>query len=394
MPRFLPLRASVEWLKKTAKDQLDVIRHSTPEAKLHDAQLKLAREYGFPNWRAMIEHVETVREQLRKVFPVLATFPIAVEAVEPNDPQLLSLLEAVRAGDVGAVSKILAARPALVNAYGPAGQTALHVAAQFNDARLAIVLLAHDADPDMQIRDSGHNALSWAATCHATDYARTLVRLAVQPDLYAAAGLGLLEQVQGSFAEDGTLLAGASWTGSTRREASGARLPCPPSTAIDQISDALCHASRNGQTPVVQFLLDKPHDLAFRSFLGATALHWACFSGSEETISVLQSVGADLDAIDDCFGVTPEFFGICAAASWGLLFKVEALVRRDAALASCQGGPTTPLHEAAGAGHHDIVRFLLENGADRSAVNAHNRTPLDRAMEHGHQSVIEILSAE
>ncbi len=391
MPRFLPLRASVEWLKKTAKDRLDELRLSSPEAKLHDAQLELAREYGFPNWRAMIEHVETVREQLQKVFPVLATFPIAKETIDPNDPQLLSLLEAVRAGDVAVVSQILAVRPALASSYGPWGQTALHVAAQFNDARLAIVLLAHDADPDLQIRDSGHNALSWAATCHAMDFARALVRLAVQPDLYAAAGLGLLEQVQGSFAEDGTLRPGAAWTGSTRREPSGARLPCPPTAAVDQISDSLCHASRNGQTPVVQFLLGKPHDLAFRSFLGATALHWASFSGSEETINLLKSAGSDPNAVDDCFGVTPRYFGICAAASWGLLFKVQALVRHDASLASWEGGPTTALHEAAAGGHVDIVRFLLEHGADGSIVDDRNHTPLDRAIEQGHQGVMAIL---
>ena len=66
MPRFLPLRASVEWLRKTAKQRLETLRAAEPDAQLSDAQLAVAREYGHPSWRALVAHVEQVREKLRE----------------------------------------------------------------------------------------------------------------------------------------------------------------------------------------------------------------------------------------------------------------------------------------------------------------------------------------
>ena len=49
----LPERASSEYLKKLAKERLAVLRTRNPAAKLADAQLAIAREYGFSSWRAL-----------------------------------------------------------------------------------------------------------------------------------------------------------------------------------------------------------------------------------------------------------------------------------------------------------------------------------------------------
>lgn len=49
----LPERPSLEYLKKRAKSRLQELRREDPEAQLAAAQLKVAREYGFPSWRAL-----------------------------------------------------------------------------------------------------------------------------------------------------------------------------------------------------------------------------------------------------------------------------------------------------------------------------------------------------
>ena len=49
----LPERPSLEYLKKLAKDRLPALRRADPTARLADAQLAVAREHGFPSWRAL-----------------------------------------------------------------------------------------------------------------------------------------------------------------------------------------------------------------------------------------------------------------------------------------------------------------------------------------------------
>jgi hypothetical protein len=49
MPKTLPAHPHIDWLKKTAKQQLDEMRARDPAAKLHQAQLAVARDYGFPS---------------------------------------------------------------------------------------------------------------------------------------------------------------------------------------------------------------------------------------------------------------------------------------------------------------------------------------------------------
>jgi catechol 2,3-dioxygenase-like lactoylglutathione lyase family enzyme len=54
----LPERPSLEHLKKLAKNRLQQLRRSDPEAKLASAQLEVAREYGFTSWRALKTEID------------------------------------------------------------------------------------------------------------------------------------------------------------------------------------------------------------------------------------------------------------------------------------------------------------------------------------------------
>ena len=54
----LPERASLEYLEKLAKERLQELRRADPQAKLATALLAVARDHGFPSWRALKAEIE------------------------------------------------------------------------------------------------------------------------------------------------------------------------------------------------------------------------------------------------------------------------------------------------------------------------------------------------
>ena len=321
----------------------------------------------------------------------------ATESVAPDDPDLARLLAAVDAGELQAVTGLLTRRPALAAAHGPDGQTPLHMAAQYNDPRIAAVLVAYGADVNAKFGVSGHSALSWAVTCNALECADALVKLGAEPDLFCAAGFGALEHVQACFDANGVPVPGASQTGSTRYAPDGSRLPCPPLTAREQVSDALYMACRNGHAEVVQFLLGKQPDLSFRAYLGATVLHWAYFGGSRTVVELLEQSGADPAARDDTLGCTPRSFGICVPANWGFAFLVRARLADDPTLVNIMDGRTSPLHEAARNNRAEVMHLLLDHGANPSLTNGDGKTPrrpCDRRSDTSRSPICSSASSE
>ncbi len=387
MSQSLPIRANLEWLKKRAKERLKTMRENDPSATLSMAQLLVARDYGFSSWRKLKEHVEQLRQQLEAVPQADPNEPIP----SPDDPDVLQFLSAADAGNVEVVLTLLQRRPILAKAHGPDGQTALHAAAWCNDERLAVILLSFGADPEARYGQSGHTALSWAVTCDSLTFAKTLVRLGTKPDLFCAAGIGSVEDVATFFDEDGRLRPGSARTGSSRLAPDGTRLPCPPSSPVEQISDALYIASRNAHEGVVRFLLTKQPDLSFRAYMGGTALHWAHFGGSPTVIDLLELAGADPTVRDDVLHCTPRAFGICVPANWGMPGDVRERLTIDPTLANLNDGSTSPLREAAARGHTEIVRMLLDAGADPLLRTDDGKTPLDLAVANGHSVIVDML---
>lgn len=130
MPKSLPERASLEWLKKTARQNLRALRATRPHAKLAEAQRDLARDHGFASWRAL---------------------KAAVEGPPPDEEEVAAFLRLIGEGDFEAVRAALAARPALVNAAGPhpfwgGRPQPLHVAIESRRRDLFDLLLAAGAD--------------------------------------------------------------------------------------------------------------------------------------------------------------------------------------------------------------------------------------------------------
>lgn len=128
----LPDRASLEYLKKLAKERLRQMRRANPRARLSAAQLAVARDHGFPSWQGLKAEVD------RRRSPALEAFFVACAS-----------------GDLAALRDMLDRNPRLTRERNAEGATGLHVALRHPDA--VRLLLEHGADPNA--RDVGDNAL-------------------------------------------------------------------------------------------------------------------------------------------------------------------------------------------------------------------------------------------
>ena len=362
----LPDRPNLEYLKKLAKDRLQELRGADRSARLAQAQLAIAREHGFPSWRALRAEVDRRHA-----------------ASEP-DP-VVRLFAAVRAGEAATVDRVLAAHPALANARDEEGSTPLTAAVDAHRAALIPLLLRRGGDPHLVYAHSAHTPLSWAVVIGADDCARALMAAGVEPDLFCAAGLGEVDRVRAFFTPEGRLRPRASITGSSRYAADGTRLPCPPETDREVVSDALYMACRAGHEGTTRELLARGPDLAFRAFAGGTALHWAYFAGAPRVVALLLAAGANPALRDPVLGCTPEAFGICVPATWAWGTKVRQRLAENPGLVHAESARGGPLHEAAWAGALEAAKALLEAGADPRRRNAEGKTALDLARERPDQ---------
>jgi ankyrin repeat protein len=152
----LPERASLEYLKKLAKDRLSELRRTDPRAKLATALLSVAQDHGFSSWRALKAELDR-RQQTR-----IALF-----------------FEACTKEDAGVLRRFLVNDPDLARASNPEaphqGWTGLHAAARSGNVDAVRLLLEHGADPNA--REAGDNtyALHWAAAHGHLEIVRTLL---------------------------------------------------------------------------------------------------------------------------------------------------------------------------------------------------------------------------
>jgi ankyrin repeat protein len=368
----LPERPNLDYLKKLAKARLVALRARNPASRLADAQLAVAREHGFPSWRAL-------RAEIGR-------------RLVPNAQTIASFAKAIQAGDVPMLGRVLRETPALLNIDVGDGESGLHLAAENNQASAVKFLLSAGANVSAKLGRSGHTPLSWAVTVGSFDAAEAFVKHGVKPDLFCAAGMGDLAGVGAWFTDQGLLIPGASQTGSSRYDASGNLLPCPPTTDVELISDALYAAARNGRANVIRELLAHGPDMAFRAYCGGTPLHWAYFSGSKESVDLLLAAGADPNLRDDAVKCSARAFGICIPASWGFVRKVEERLAEDPTLANIFEGRGTPLHEAARSGNAPICALLLKAGADPSILDGEGKTALDLARSLNRENAIRVLT--
>ncbi len=144
----LPDRPDLDWLRKQARKQLQQLRQTTPAAKLADAQLALARGYGFGSWRALKAHIDSLTVDGR-------------------------IIDAARNGRADVLAALLDDHPDKLHLKAkPYDQSLLHLAAR----DLACVDLLLRRGLDVNERESGDNtyAMHWAAAAGKLDVVKRL----------------------------------------------------------------------------------------------------------------------------------------------------------------------------------------------------------------------------
>lgn len=118
-------------------------------------------------------------------------------------------------------------------------------------------------------------------------------------------------------------------------------------------------------------------------------LHFAAFLEKKDICNYLIDSGIDINVVD-CFFHTPlKYF-----AGHGDLESLKEFVSRGAWVDGDSRGIIPPLASASIENHFDIVRYLLDNGADVNRFHRRfNQTPLDLASVYGHQDIIELLKS-
>jgi ankyrin repeat protein len=420
-----------------------------------DAQLVIAREYGFRNWSELKRRVEQASQ---------------IQRIEPH-PGFDAALGALDAGDVDRLRALLASDPSLVHArtnldppYGYfSGATLLHHIAgnPYRDTPLprnvvdiARVLL--DAGADVRARTLGPNggptmgllitgkqasdmgvtgplmdlllqhgadldvkrddALDGSLANHSPGAAEKMIELGATADVLAAAALGRMDLLRAFFDGDGRLLALPRRHGKEMAER-------------DAIGLALLYAYVRKQREAVDFLLEKNGNWNMIGVNNGTALHRAAWDGDLAMVKRLVAKGADTSNRSNPFKSTPlswaqhnkqqavfDWLGahtaidLHDAVCFDLREHVEARLSEDPSSANKQIDhwempQSTPLHWAAwlqiedidGVHSHDetrreeVVGLLLDKGADVNIVAGNGLTALDIADACGATRIAALL---
>jgi len=149
-------------------------------------------------------------------------------------------------------------------------------------------------------------------------------------------------------------------------------------------------AVQSKHKPVVEYLLSKGASIDEKlGPLGLTAFYKASIDGSLDIAKVLVDAGADIN-MKSTEGYTPLFVAVQNKHKP----VVEYLISKGARIDEKNGqNNDTALHKACVTGSLEVVKILVDAGADINAVNKQGETPNDFAVENNHQSIVDYLES-
>jgi ankyrin repeat protein len=147
---------------------------------------------------------------------------------------------------------------------------------------------------------------------------------------------------------------------------------------------ALFAAAKSGHLDMVKYLLSSGASISVRTAQGDTLLIAAAISGNTEIIKLLLEAGADIDDESD-----DGSNALCFAVDRGHVEAVRALLAAKPSGAKAM----KPLLTAVVHGHVEIVKILLDNGANPNETNNSDENALLLAINRSHFGVAAALIA-
>lgn len=127
---------------------------------------------------------------------------------------------------------------------------------------------------------------------------------------------------------------------------------------------------------------------------GFTPLGLAAFFRAPDVVRLLLERGADPSlAARNRLAVTPLHSAVATDAAPVDVSIVRMLLKAGAPVNVPHLGGGTPLHTAAFVGDPEVLRMLLDRGADPRLTTADGKTAIDIARERGHAEAAALLSA-
>ena len=300
---------------------------------------------------------------------------IAEAPRKPVDPKVTALIAAVRAGNRPAIERQIAASPEVVKGEDAGGSTALHHAAGYGPLANVELIINKGADVNAKNR-RGSTPLHWAIHDEAK------VRLL----LSKGAGVNA-KQAQGRTP---LFLAAILGNGIPTVRLLFAR-GVDPNLASANGQTPLMMAAARGNVEGIRLLIEKGANVNARDGAGETALMFAGTSGNSAAVRLLIENGADVKVRSKRNETALGF-----AATSGVQESVELLLAKGAEVNVRNIRGYSPLMFAASsdAMPAEIIRLLLDKGADRSFTGDYDEPASVLAAKRGHTEAARLLDAE
>jgi hypothetical protein len=152
---------------------------------------------------------------------------------------------------------------------------------------------------------------------------------------------------------------------------------------------SIFEAAAIGKLDIVKKELEEyPEDLDENGRDGFTPLQLACYFGHEDIVTFLLNQGADVNLVAQN---GTKIQAVHAAAASGNLNILRQLLEHGANVNGRQQNGFTPLHTAADNNNPNMAQLLIEFGADPNLANDSGQTPTDLAKTKGHEQMLSLL---
>ncbi|XP_069695751.1 fibronectin type 3 and ankyrin repeat domains protein 1-like isoform X2 [Periplaneta americana] len=159
-------------------------------------------------------------------------------------------------------------------------------------------------------------------------------------------------------------------------------------TSVGSGRTALMIACFRGDTDIARQLRERGARWDIRDRSGCTALHYAVDGSQTETLDLALEEGADIEA-RDVEEWTPLMRGVVLESAVPILKK---LLESGAKFDCVDRHGQTCLMQAVLSGRQDVVKLLVDSGADLTPSNVYHNTALDMARARDLKEIIPLLT--